>query len=152
MARKYWLLDKRGWVFGIDGKATLHKLAKVPIRRHILVQGHRSPYDGDAFYWSSRLGRYPLIHQSLANSIKKQKGYCPICGRFFVLGDSFHVIRQTGSSEGMTTKETMLIHKHCQWLPDVKRVMTMHHFTEEPYEGKLSRTVLKTSANREVCT
>ena len=26
----------------------------------------------------------------------------------------------------------------------------MQHLTEEPYEGKLSRTVLKTSTNREV--
>jgi RNA-directed DNA polymerase len=152
VARRYWLLDKCGWVFSVDGKITLHKLAKIPIRRHILVQGHRSPYDGDAFYWSSRLGRYPLIHQSLANLIKKQEGYCPICGRFFVLGDSFYVIRHTGSSERMTTKEELLIHKHCRWLPDAKRVMTKHHSTEEPYEGKLSRAVLKTSANREVCT
>jgi len=151
VARKYWLLDKCGWVFGIDGKVTLHKLTKIPIRRHILVQRHRSPYDGDALYWSLRLGRYPLTPQSVTNLIKNQKGYCPMCGRFFVLGDSFYVIRQTDSLEGVTTKETLLIHKHCRWSPDAKRVMTKHHFTEEPYEGKLSRTVLKTSANREVC-
>jgi len=87
---------------------------EVPIRYHILVQGHRSPYDGNAFYWSSRLGRYLLIYRSLANLIKKQKGYCPICGRFFVLGDSLYVIRRTGCSEDITSKEVLLIHKYCQ--------------------------------------
>ena len=47
--------------------------------------------------------------------------------------------------------QVMRSDKHCQQLPDAKCVLTKHHFIEEPYEGKLSRTVLKTSANRQVC-
>ena len=48
-------------------------------------------------------------------------------------------------------KKTVLTHEYCQMSSDKTYAMTMHHFTEEPYEGKLSRTVLETSANREVC-
>ena len=151
VAHKYWLLDKCGWVFGIDGKITLHKLADIPIKRHILVQGHRSPYDGDAFYWSSRLGRHPLIPQSLANLIKRQKGYCRECGRFFMPGDCVTVVRPKTGQADPQRPTAMIVHQRCQDLPDRRCTVTEYHFTEEPYEGKLSRTVLKTSANREVC-
>jgi len=47
--------------------------------------------------------------------------------------------------------KTVLIHEYCQMSSDKTYAMTMRHFTEEPYEGKLSRTVLETSANREIC-
>ena len=35
-------------------------------------------------------------------------------------------------------------------MPDEMYAVTVHHLAEEPDEGKLSRPVLKTSANREV--
>jgi RNA-directed DNA polymerase len=124
VAHKYWLLDTVGWVFGIEGKMTLHKLADIPIKRHILVQGHRSPYDGDAFYWSSRLGKHPLIPKSLANLIKRQKGYCPECGRFFMPGDCVTVIRpKTGNADSQRPK-AVLVHQQCQDLPDRRCTMT----------------------------
>ncbi len=150
VARKYWLLNTRGWVFGIDGKITLHKLADIPIGRHILVQGSRSPYDGDAFYWSSRLGRHPLVPQSLANLIKRQQGYCPVCGHFFMPGDCVTVIRpKTDITESHRSK-AVLVHQHCQDLPDRRCTMTAYHFSEEPYEGRLSSTVLESSMNGDV--
>lgn len=149
VAHKYWLLDTRGWIFGIDGKMTLHKLADIPIKRHILVKGNRSPYDGDAFYWSSRLGRHPLIPKSLASLIRKQKGYCPECGHFFMPGDCVTVIRpKTGQAESQR-RTAMIVHQRCQDSLDRRCTMTEYHFAEEPYEGKLSRTVLKTSRSRE---
>jgi len=149
VAHKYWLLKTRGWVFGIDGKITLHKLADIPIQRHVLVKGSRSPYDGDAFYWSSRLGRHPLVPQSLANLIKRQQGYCPVCGHFFMPGDCVTVIRPKADITESHGSQAVLVHHHCQDLPDRRCTMTTYHFSEEPYEGKLSRTVLKTSRSRE---
>ena len=151
IAQKYWSFQKQGWTFGIKGKTTLHKVAEIPIRRHILVQGNRSPYDGDAFYWSSRLGRHPLVPQSLARLLRQQKGYCPECGLFFMPGDCITVIRNKIIGESNQSGQAVLVHQHCQDLPDRRCTMTSCDFTEEPYEGKLSRTVLKTSANREVC-
>jgi RNA-directed DNA polymerase len=151
IARKYWLLQSRGWRFGVRDNMTLLNLSEIPSRRHFPVRKHQSPYDGDAVYWSTRLGRHPEMPRSYARLLKQQKGCCTICGCFFKTGDAFRVLRSSEDKKSKTLRNAMLIHKHCQRLPDAKYVMTKHRFIEEPYEGKPSRTVLKTSANREVC-
>jgi RNA-directed DNA polymerase len=150
VAKKYWLFGASGWRFGTMDGVTLLKVTDIPIRRHVPVRMHASPYDGDAVYWSTRLGRHPEMPRSYARLLKQQNGYCPICGRFFAPGDSFFIIRRSGDRKRMISGRALLIHEHCQRLPDAKCAMTKHHFTEEPYDRKLSRTVLKTSTNREV--
>jgi RNA-directed DNA polymerase len=150
VANKYWLLRTRGWTFGIDGEITLHKLAEIPIRRHIKVQGHRSPYDGDVVYWSTRARALPGMPLSLVRLLQAQQGCCPTCGLFFKPGDRLLMARRfEGRAEGQPGL-TVLVHKHCQGSPDVRCVIISHHFTEEPDEGKLSRPVLKTSVNGDV--
>ena len=50
IARKYWLIGTEGWVFATRndaGSLRLFKHSQTPIKRHIKVQGSRSPYDGD---------------------------------------------------------------------------------------------------------
>ena len=74
IARQYWLLGKRGWTFGIDGKITMHKLSEIPIRRHVKVLGDRSPFDGDAFYWSARLGAHPELPRGMPQIPEGAKG------------------------------------------------------------------------------
>jgi len=150
IALKYWLLPTYGWAFGTKGEFTLHRMRDIPIRRHVVVQQHKSPYDGDAIYWSTRAGKHPEMPKSLSTLLKCQKGCCTVCGLFFKPGDQMFIRRPRGRINGQKEK-TVLIHEHCQKSSDKTYAMTMHHFTEEPYEGKLSRTVLKTSANREVC-
>jgi len=147
VARKYWLLPTHGWVFGVRGRITLHRVCDIPIRRHVVVQQDRSPYDGDAIYWSTRAGKHPEMPKSLSTLLKWQKGCCTVCGLFFKPGDTMFIRR--GRINGQREK-TVLIHEHCQTSSDKTCAMTMHHFTEEPDEGKLSRPVLETSANREV--
>ena len=71
VARKYWLLGTRGWIFGINGKITLHNLSDIPIRRHIKIQGDRSPYDGDVVYWSTRAKQLPGVPASLSRSLSE---------------------------------------------------------------------------------
>jgi len=148
IAHKYWILGERGWTFGIDGKITLHKLSDIPIRRHIAVGEHRSPYDGDALYWSIRCGAHPELPRGLAWLLKMQKGYCRQCGLFFKPGDQL-ARRFEGRANGQSGK-AVLVHEHCLESPEAQCAMTMHHFTEEPDEGKLSRPVLKTSVNGDV--
>jgi len=150
VAKKYWQQGKHGWKFGKTGQITLHRLSDIPIWRHTQVQKHRSPYDGDVFYWSSRLGKHPLVPKSFAALIKFQKGYCPKCGLFFKPGDSVTMVRTAIDDTGKPGK-ARLVHQHCHGSSDKRCVMTAHHFTEEPDERKLSCPVLKTSANREVC-
>jgi RNA-directed DNA polymerase len=145
VARRYWLLPTRGWKFGIDGRITLHKVADIPIKRHIVVQAHRSPYDGDAIYWSTRTGAHPELPSSLARLLKVQGGCCPVCGLFFKPGDSMQAVRRfDGLMEGQRDK-VVLMHEYCHDSRNAKNAMTTHHITEEPDDGKPSRPVLKTS-------
>ena len=46
--------------------ARLRAHSEVTMTRHVNVQGHRSPYDGDWVYWSTRQGRHPMISSTLA--------------------------------------------------------------------------------------
>ena len=82
--------------------------------------------------------------------VKYQKGCCPECGLFFKPGDSVTMVRETIEDTGQPGK-ARLVHQSCHETPDSRCVITAHRFAEEPDEGKLSRPVLKTSANREVC-
>ncbi len=50
--------DGRDWVF-TDGSATLFRMASIPIRRHVKIQGTANPYDPDcAVYFKRRYARY----------------------------------------------------------------------------------------------
>ncbi len=145
IAHRYWLLGTRGWTFGIDGKITLHKLAEIPIRRHIKVQGHRSPFDGDAVYWSTRMGAYPELRPSMARALKAQQGHCPGCGLFFKPGDEMVFVRLSREPPDLEPGPLTLVHDHCQDLTQQMVCDDKHCFAEEPDEGKPSRPVLKPS-------
>ncbi|MBC8467973.1 MAG: hypothetical protein H8D56_00765, partial [Planctomycetes bacterium] len=119
VASKYWLLKTRGWIFGIEGKITLHTMSDIPIRRHVTVQKQRSPYDGDAIYWSTRMGRHPEMPKSFAALLKWQNGNCPICGLFFKPGDKLTIRRPRGRIVGQKEK-AILIHEHCQMLSEME--------------------------------
>lgn len=150
IARRYWLLASgRGWTFGIDGRITLHKLSDIPIRRHVKVMGERSPFDGDAFYWSTRLGAHPELPRGMPAFLKRQKGVCPCCRMFFKPGDELAYVHLPGERSGSGPGQLALVHDHCRH-NTARCAMTMHHSTEEPDEGKLSRPVLKTSTDGDV--
>ncbi len=44
------------------------------IKNHIQVRGNKSPYDGDYIYWSQRMGKHPMVRNSVAKLLKSQKG------------------------------------------------------------------------------
>lgn len=81
IANKYWHINQGRWKFGTNEDVTLARMSDIPSKRHIAVKGNKSPYDGDAIYWSIRMGRHPEMPHSLARLLKKQNGYCPKCGR-----------------------------------------------------------------------
>lgn len=144
VAEKYWLMNTPGWRFG-DGQLNLYQMREIPIRRHIVVQQHRSPYDGDALYWNIRTGNHPAMPHSLARLLHHHKGVCPVCGLFFQPSDSLRLVRRFEGRTDDHPAQARLLHEHCLDSPHVRRVMTTHHFTEEPDEGKLSRPVLESS-------
>jgi RNA-directed DNA polymerase len=74
-ARKYWGFHLGRWIFE-SGTQRLVKASHTPIRRHIKVQGIRSPYDGDWLYWATRSGAHPEVPKRIAFLLKRQKGKC----------------------------------------------------------------------------
>ncbi len=54
--QRYWPRKCNRFDFS-DGKATLAKYADTPIKRHVKVQGRKTPFDGDWAYWIDRLGK-----------------------------------------------------------------------------------------------
>jgi RNA-directed DNA polymerase len=77
-----------------------------PIRRHVKVQARRSPYDGDAGYWSTRQGYDPGVSKRVSTLLKRQAGKCRHCGSYFKIGDVLevdHIIpRAAGGREAYT--------------------------------------------------
>ena len=118
--RKYWhSRDNRNWIFGVKkgGKITfeLAEHAKVEIVYHTKVQSGRSLYDGDAVYWSIRMGRHPEMPLTKAFLLKRQKGKCNHCGLYFKDGDLIELDHIVPKSKGGKNeyKNFQLLHKHC---------------------------------------
>lgn len=145
IVRKYWQMPV--WTFGCREGPSLPKHAQTPIRRHVKVQGGRSPFDGDWLYWSSRLGRYPGVSHWLARVLRRQKGRCAYCGLYFMPGalmELHHVGGRGGSGK------LAAVHRHCH-----DRIHGPGSYPggasdksepiEEPDEAKVSRPVLKTT-------
>jgi len=123
---KYW---NHEWKF-TDKNATLANPAETKIVRHIKVKGASSPYDGNLKYWSTRLGKNPLLPTRVSFLLKKQKGKCAWCGLIFRDGDLIetdHIIsrNQGGKDE---YKNLQLLHRHCH---DTKsKLDRLVHITE----------------------
>ena len=114
---QYWRITKgQGWRFqppGSDYQLYQHK--STPIRRHVKVQGRRSPYDGDWIYWSTRLGKHPEVPLRVTTLLKRQSGKCPACELFFKDGDVMQVVHIVSKpTEGTDVRHYRhLLHRHC---------------------------------------
>jgi RNA-directed DNA polymerase len=129
-----------------------HLLAhsKVPIVRHVKVQGHRSPYDGDWVYWSTRQGRHPSVSAKLARLLKAQRGRCRSCGLFFQHDDRIEVDHVNGNHRDARSANLQALHGHCHdaktrenrdYLPPGLR--DKHRDTEERSARKRARSDLE---------
>ncbi len=153
IAKKYWhTIGENNWEFAVkmdDKFIKLYRHPETPIVRHVKVKGNVSPFDGNWVYWSSRITNHPEANKRVATLLKRQKGKCPECGHYFRDGDVMEVdhilpISKAGKDE---YKNLQLLHRHCH---DKKTtsdgslagIHDKNHTTEEPYEVKVSRTVL----------
>jgi RNA-directed DNA polymerase len=153
---KYWKVINNRKVFATRNDNTGYRLkvhADTPIKRFVKVQSSRSPYDGDWVYWSSRMGKNPLVSNKVATLLKKQKGICPICNNYLKPDDIMETDHITPKSLGgkNTLNNLQILHKHCH---DSKTAEDGSYIgctddnsypIEERNDGKLSRSVLKTS-------
>jgi RNA-directed DNA polymerase len=149
VASKYWHVEEGTWTF-TDGRSKLwtHDLTK--IQRHTKVKGTASPYDGNLLYWSQRLRTHPLLSGTKARLLQKQQGKCKWCGLLFQDGDHIEIDHITpkshGGGEDLSNK--CALHRHCHDVRHAQRAIGTSDkgsVLEEPYEVKVSRTVLKPS-------
>lgn len=113
---KYWKIVKgRFWNFQTTDGILLHWYADVPIRRHVQINGKKSPYDGDWVYWGKRLKHYPILNLRQSNLLKKQDGKCRWCGLYFKFGDRFEVDHRLPRKWGGKDEylNLQLLHLHC---------------------------------------
>ena len=114
---QYWRITKgKGWRFQPPGSDyQLYQHRSTPIRRHVKVQGRRSPYDGDWIYWSTRLGKHPEVPLRVTRLLKRQRGRCVACELFFKDGDVMQVVHTTSKQPDETAVRHYrhLLHRHC---------------------------------------
>ena len=95
-----------------DGKfLILHQ--EHSIKRHTKVRGPKSPFDGDLFYWASRMGKHPEVKPQDAKLLKSQKGKCGSCGLYFQPGDTTRTIHIDGNKANKRLSNLNLVHGHC---------------------------------------
>ena len=86
------------------------------LSRHVKLQGHRSPYDGDWIYWSARRGRSPNVEPRVARLLRKQAGRCIHCRLYFREGDQLEIAYV--NTHATRAKEAyynlMLLHHDCR--------------------------------------
>ena len=118
--------------------------------RHVQVQGHRSPSEGDWVSWSTRQGRHPNGGARLARLLKQQHGRCRRCGLFFQHDDWIEVDHINGNHRDSRSANLQALHGHCHdaktreqgdYLPPGLR--DKHQNTEERREAKVTRAVLE---------
>ncbi len=138
---KYWRINEgRGWVFQPKNSAVkLYRHQDTHIKRHIKVQGVRSPYNGDWVYWSSRLGRHPNVSKRVAMLLHRQEGRCQWCGLYFHSGDLLEVDHTLPRKRGGMDSyhNWQLLHRHChdsKTADDVTKSKAQQVAAQERYE------------------
>lgn len=149
---QYWGIDRgMGWVFCTRHNFRLVLHREMPIKRHIKVRLDKSPFDGDWLYWASRRGNYPGTSTKVAQLLKQQQGRCAHCGLFFEAETPIEIHHVNRDRQQNQPGNLRALHSHCHHQVHREETslttvsMTKTRFTEEPCEGKLSRTVLKPS-------
>ncbi len=154
VSNKYFLshATKRKWEFS-SAKFSLRKHTDTKIERYIQVKGEASIYDGNTAYWAKRVQSHPELSLRQITLMKRQKGKCTHCHKTFKAEDIWetdHIIPRCKGGKD-TYDNLQLIHAHCHDQKS-RQDRVKHHLSEpkgvvsqERNEGKLSRSVLKSS-------
>ncbi|WP_218939407.1 group II intron reverse transcriptase [Wolbachia endosymbiont of Atemnus politus] len=135
------------WRYMVSNKLYLTVHRDHAIKRHIKVNGNRSPYDGDWPYWGNRLSKLPGKSTRVIKLLKLQQGKCNYCHLWFRFDDLAHVHHQDCNRRNNNMKNLSLLHKHCHDQLH-GRMHDKHQIREKPDDGKLSSPVLKSSGER----
>ena len=111
--------SSKDWIFATtkDGLINdrLYYHSDTKFKKYVKVNGESSPFDGNLVYWSSRMGKSPLMPQGKAKLLKIQKGKCNWCGLTFLHDDVIEKDHIIPKSRGGTDyyNNLQLLHQHC---------------------------------------
>lgn len=152
--QKYWrTIGADKWAFATTGGIRLIKHSETPIKRHIKVQGARSPFDGDMVYWSQRMSSHPEVPTRVKKLLKSQNGECGLCKLKFREGDLMEVDHRLPTAMGGKDvyNNLQLLHRHCHHVKtslDGSGTHNKRQGIEEPCVMKMTSTVLKERAGK----
>ena len=113
--RRYWdITPGLSWNFREKDGPSLNQHTRVPIVRHVKVQGEASLYDGRWSYWAARQGKYPGVSRRLAALLKKQHGRCEACRLFFKPEDLLEIHHLDGNRSENRYNNLAAVHRHCR--------------------------------------
>jgi RNA-directed DNA polymerase len=79
--------------------------------KHVLIQGRKSPYDGDITYWSERNSK--LYDGTVAQTLKKQNHACGQCGLKLFSDERVHLHHIDGNHNNWKRNNLTAIHESC---------------------------------------
>ncbi|MEH2297092.1 group II intron reverse transcriptase/maturase [Nostoc sp.] len=117
-----WFLNHRAFtVFNKEAKKDRYSSAElvkkafpsVPYSEnsHVMVQGIKSPYDGDIAYWSERNSK--LYDGETSIALKKQNHKCATCGLKFIDEERIHLHHIDGNHANWKKNNLEAIHESC---------------------------------------
>ena len=112
--QKYWhQVGKRKYVFVTPEGAQMRMHSQTAIQTYVKVKGRASPYDGNMHYWSQRLKKHPMMHETKARLMQKQQGKCRWCELRFKDEDILEVDHIDRNRNNNDLSNKMLLHRHC---------------------------------------
>jgi RNA-directed DNA polymerase len=117
-----WHINHRAYkVFNKETKQNSHScqelikkaFPKVPYseNKHVMVQGIRSPYDGNTAYWSERNSK--LYDGETSKALNKQNHRCASCGLKFTDEERIHLHHIDGNHANWKKNNLEAIHESC---------------------------------------
>ncbi|RCJ30830.1 RNA-dependent DNA polymerase [Nostoc punctiforme NIES-2108] len=112
--RTYKVFNKETKQNHYSSKTLLDKaFAAVPHseNKHVMVQGTKSPYDGDVAYWSERKSK--LYDGETSKALKKQNHRCASCGLKFIDEERVHLHHIDENHANWKKNNLEAIHESC---------------------------------------
>ncbi|MBN3990272.1 MAG: reverse transcriptase N-terminal domain-containing protein [Nostoc sp. NMS2] len=115
-------IQKRAYtVFNKETKQNSHSSKKlldkafpaVPYseNKHVMVQGTKSPYDGDTAYWSERNSK--LYNGETSKALNKQNHKCASCGLKFIDEEKIHLHHIDRNHANWKKNNLVALHESC---------------------------------------
>jgi len=134
LRNKYWYkVKKKRWVFGI--KLSINILfelqlhSKIPSQRYMKTNSKISPFDGSLIYWGTPTYNCILIPSTKIQLIKKQKGRCVSCGKFFRPSDvieSENIIPNIFKERENYKNNVQVLHNYCHLKKTKMKMLEIH--------------------------